>query len=419
MRLAGPELPDRAGRTADGGITGVLLLTVGASVAAVALVQWAAARTGSSWAPGGDLAVYREAAGAVLDGGSPYRVSRAGYGFVYPPFAALVLTPLALLGPTVGFWAWTVLSTLAVSAVVGLLVAHLAPHRSRPGPLAVGTALVLPLSPVAGTLLLGNVNLLLLALVLVDLLRVPHRHRGVLVGIAAGIKLTPLIVVVYLLLTGRRRAGLTALATFLGTVGAGFLFLPGAAATFWGGAGLDGSRTRPPGEEAFGTSVRGAVLNLLPDPAHPVWLPLSALVGVVGLILAVRASRRHEELTGLLVCAVTGLLVSPVTWYTHWVWCVPLLALLVARPPGRGGRLAVGALWLVFALPLPWWIVHVLGGVPLSERAWVRPVELLYTLVGAALLVGAATHLRRTGPARTAAPAARPRPATLDVAGRR
>ncbi|GLY22256.1 glycosyltransferase 87 family protein [Micromonospora sp. NBRC 101691] len=415
MRLPTPKVPGHGGRT-PGGATGVLLLTVGASVTAVVAGQWVATRTGSAWVPGGDLAVYRAAAGAVLDGGSPYEVSLAGYGFAYPPFAALVLTPLAYVDPAVGFWAWTVLSTLAVPAVVWLVVDYVAPHR--PGLLAAGTAIVLPLSPVAGTLLLGNVNLLLLALVLVDLLR-PHRCRGVLVGVAAGIKLTPLIVVGYLLLTGRTRAGVTALVTFLGTVGAGFLLLPHASRTFWGGAGLDGSRTRPPGEEAFGSSVRGAVLNLLPESAHPVWLPLSALVGTAGLAVAVWASRRHEEVTGLLLCAVTGLLVSPVTWYTHWVWCVPLLVLLVARRPRGGGRLTVGGLWLVFALPLPWWVVHVLGLVPLTERAWVRPVELLYTLLGAALLVGAATRLRRTDPAGGGPPAARSRPVPADVTGRR
>ena len=30
---------------------------------------------------------------------------------------------------------------------------------------------------------------------------------------------------------------------------------------------------------------------------------------------------------GLLVVALTGLLVSPISWSHHWVWCVPLLAL--------------------------------------------------------------------------------------------
>ncbi|WP_344141030.1 glycosyltransferase 87 family protein, partial [Polymorphospora rubra] len=320
-------------RTVLAATTGVLVLTVAVTAAAIALVQWVAANTGSAWAPGGDLAVYRDAAGAVLAGESPYEVSRDGYGFVYPPFAVLALLPLAQVGPAVGFWVWTVGSALLVPAVVWLLIGHLAPGGGRRSLvlLALGTLAVLPLSPIAGTLLLGNVNILLLALVLVDLLRIRGRHQGILIGLAAGLKLTPLIFVAYLLLTGRIRAGLTALATFAGTVAIGFLFLPSASATFWGGAFVDGSRTRPPDEEAFGSSLRGAVLNLLPESTHPVWLPASVLAGVAGLAVAVWASRRHEELTGILACAVTGLLVSPVTWYAHWVWCVPLLALIAAR----------------------------------------------------------------------------------------
>lgn len=394
-----------------GGATLVLLAGLGTTVAVVVAGQWFATRTGSAWSPGGDLAVYREAARAVLDGGSPYQVSLHGYGFVYPPFAALALTPLAAVGPTLGYWLWTVLSTLTVPAVVWLLVGHLAPAGRRSTLLAVGTLAALPLSPVAGTLLLGNVNLLLLGLVLVDLLRVRGRWQGVLLGVAAGIKLTPLVFVAYLLLTGRTRAGWTALASFLGTVLVGVLCLPAVSATYWGGAVLDSSRTRPPGEQAYGSSVRGAVLNLLPESAHWLWLPASALAGAAGLAVAVWASRRHEELTGILACAVTGLLVSPVTWYAHWVWCVPVLALLAAgrwHRPGRG-RWTVGGLWLVFALPLPWWIAYRLGWAPGGERAWVRPVELLYTAVAVALLALVAARLRRT---------AGTRPAPAAVAGR-
>ncbi|MEU8263272.1 glycosyltransferase 87 family protein [Micromonospora sp. NPDC048999] len=382
----------------------VLLLSVGTTVAAITVVHWVAARTGSAWSPGGDLAVYREAVAAVRADASPYGVSLGGYGFVYPPFAALILTPLAWLGPAAGFWAWTVLSALAVPIVVWLLVDHLTPtgDRRRPTLLAAGTLAVLPLSPIAGTLLLGNVNTLLLALVLLDLLLIQGWPQGVLVGIAAGIKLTPLIFVGYLLLTGRIRAGVTALVSFLGTVGIGFVFLPAASVTFWGGAVLDSSRTRPPGEEAFGSSVRGTMLNLLSGPGQTAWVPVSVAVGVVGLAVAVWASRRREELTGILVCAVTGLLVSPVTWYAHWVWCVPLLALVAARTWHRPGpaRLLVGGLWLVFALPLPWWVAYVVGWVPVPERDWLMPVELLYTLTGAALLVLAAVWLRRTAPVR-------------------
>ncbi|MFJ8581766.1 glycosyltransferase 87 family protein [Micromonospora sp. NPDC093277] len=394
---------DRTGLARSTASGTVILASVAATVAAILTMQWIAARTGSSWSPGGDLAVYRDAVGAALADDSPYGISRNGYGFVYPPFALLALAPLAWLGPAVGFWGWTVVSTLAVPAVVWLLIDHLTPagDRQRPGLLAAGTLAALPLSPIAATLLLGNVNIFLLALLLADLLLITGRHQGVLVGLAAGIKLTPLLFVGYLLLTRRTRAGLVALLSFVGTVGVGFLLLPAASGTFWGGTFVDASRTRPPGEEVFGTSVRGAVRHLLPGTGPAAWVFASVVVGVVGLAVAAWASRRGEELAGILACAVTGLLVSPVTWYAHWVWCVPLLALLAAHTwhRSRHGRLLVVGLWLVFALPLPWWIAYVVGWAPGPERTWVLPVDLLYTLTGVGLLVLAAAWLCRTGPA--------------------
>jgi alpha-1,2-mannosyltransferase len=88
--------------------------------------------------------------------------------------------------------------------------------------------------------------------------------------------------------------------------------------------------------------------------------------------------------------------VSPVTWYAHWVWCVPVLT-LIAAPAVRGGRRSwalFGGLWLVFALPLPWWTVYRLGAVDVPMRDWVGPTELLYLLAGATLLALTVTRTR-------------------------
>lgn len=393
-------------------IAGSLLLSATIATGVVLAVAWASNHTDVTWHPA-DLSVYRQAAVTILGGGSPYEFAINGYAFVYPPFAALMFAPLGWLGPAIGYWGWTLASLVSLQLVIWLLLGRLGvTDRRRPWLLFTGTLLLLPLSPIAGTLLLGNVNILLLALVLVDLLRVKGKYRGILLGIAAGIKLTPLIFVPYLLLTGRVRAGITALLSFTATVGIGALLLPGPSLAFWGGDLFDSTRTRPPGEEAVGGSIRGAVLALLPEALALVWLPISLAVGVAGIALAVQAARRGEELLGIVVVAVTGLLVSPVTWYTHWVWCVPVLALLAIRRdrdrPGARGALA--GLWLVFTVPLPWWLLAYAGlGWRLSERAWVGPAELLYLLTGATLLVLVAAGLRGTGA---------PRPAPLGARGR-
>lgn len=363
--------------------------------------------------PAGDLLIFREAGLAALRGDSPYEFLVGGYGFVYPPFAALVLGPLGLLSQPVAYWVWTTASVLGLQATLWLLLRRFG--VTEPGRrwrwLAIATLAALPLSPIFGTLLLGNVNIALVLLILVDLLLVRTRHRGVLIGIAAGIKLTPLIFVPYLLLTGRIRAGLTAGAAFLGTVGLGFLILPDASRSFWNGTFLDSSRTRPPDETAFGSSIRGVVTNLLPGTPAAGWLLASAAVGLAGLAIAVWAGRRGDDLLGIVACGVTGLLVSPLTWYTHWTWCVPVLALAAARMPrlrqprgaasgpGGSGRALFVVLWLVFALPLPWYGGYTLGWMDLVTQDSMGVTDLFLLLTGVAFLALTVGWLRGAGPA--------------------
>jgi uncharacterized membrane protein YgcG len=92
----------------------------------------------------------------------------------------------------------------------------------------------------------GQVNLVLMAAVVVDLTRPERRSSGVLVGLAAGVKLTPLVFVVLLLLVGRRGAAGRATLTFLATVAVGFVLAPGAAASYWTPGLLDADRVGPP-----------------------------------------------------------------------------------------------------------------------------------------------------------------------------
>ena len=80
----------------------------------------------------------------------------------------------------------------------------------------------LALEPVWQNLRFGQVNLVLMAAVVVDLTRPERRSSGVLVGLAAGVKLTPLVFVVLLVLVGRRGAAGRATLTFLATVAVGF-----------------------------------------------------------------------------------------------------------------------------------------------------------------------------------------------------
>lgn len=59
------------------------------------------------------------------------------------------------------------------------------------------------------------------------------------------------------------------------------------------------------------------------------WYVAASCTAVAGVAVAVWAHRRGHRLAGVVCCAITGLLVSPISWTHHWVWDVPLLVLLI------------------------------------------------------------------------------------------
>jgi alpha-1,2-mannosyltransferase len=278
-----------------------------------------------------DVKVYRTGGAAALHGLDLY--ADVPPAFTYTPFAALLFVPLSFLPVNgVGF-VMTAISLLCLEGAVWLsLRSSPAPHPGKSAFLLV-SALAVWLDPVSLTLLLGQVNVVLLLLVLADLsLPDSSRWKGVGTGIAAGIKLTPAFFAVYLALTGRLRAAAVAAGTFAATVVAGFVLLPADALRYWGGTFLDSSRVGDP-QNVRSQSLR----SLLVRWAHtthgvdPVWLVLAVAVAAAALVLAVWAHRRGDELLAMCVCATAILLVSPITWQHHWVWMVPTLIWMVRR----------------------------------------------------------------------------------------
>src|SRR5262249_41678982 len=172
-----------------------------------------------------DLQVYRRGGAAVLhDGSRLYQLRFGGLPFTYPPFAAMVFTGLAVVPWKVAVTVLTGASVLALPAALYLVLRLPGPSRmSAAGPawklaLALATA-ALWLEPARATLGYGQVDILLTAAVLYDLsLPDTAQGKGLLIGLAAGLKLTPAIFAVYLLITGRQRAAATAAGVFAGTV---------------------------------------------------------------------------------------------------------------------------------------------------------------------------------------------------------
>ncbi|MFF4834833.1 glycosyltransferase 87 family protein [Streptomyces sp. NPDC001315] len=340
-------------------------------------------------APMADALVYRAEGEAVLHGGDLYgfTVTQWHLPATYPPFAALLFTPAAWL-PVPALKAAFLAGNALLLACLVRLSARLAGRPLRLPALCTATALALWLEPVFQTLLFGQINLAVTCLVLWDLTRPPGtRGKGIALGIAAGIKLTPALFVAYLLLRGRHREAATATTAFAGTLLLGALALPAASADFWTRRLYETDRV---GKAWIvdNQSLKGLAARALGDPAPGAAWALPALaVAAVGLWLAVRAA---EEPHGVLLTAFTALLVSPVSWSHHWVWCVPLIAVLLAE-----GRFRTAALTALLCTARTMWLLPHEGDLDLRLPWWQQPLAAPYPLLGCTLLVGSALFGRR------------------------
>jgi alpha-1,2-mannosyltransferase len=323
----------------------------------------------------GDTVVYRQAGAAALHGESLYGTGwgPTGLPFTYPPFAALLFAGLSPL--PFGVWQALLLLGGLVSVVAAVRAAAVLAGRTDLGVVLVVAGVALWLEPVGSTVFFGQLNLVLLAVVMIDLCRPDSaRWKGLGIGLAAAIKLTPLVFLPYLWFSGRRHAALLGLAAFGATVALGFGIVPGDSATYWGG-GFAHPGDGP--ERLVNQSLNGAWHRLLPDGGGRSgwWLLSVVVIGVAGLVAGVAASRRGQELLGVVIVATVGLLASPVSWTHHWVWLIPALVLIptTAWPVGVRALLGVAAVG-VFG----WWPLRlgVNGGVdgarPLRPSGWLR-----------------------------------------------
>ncbi|RZQ61519.1 glycosyltransferase 87 family protein [Amycolatopsis suaedae] len=337
-----------------------------------------------------DLQVYRFGVAALFSGADLYgelAATTAGIWlpFIYPPFAALVLAPLAALP-------WPVAAALVTLASVAALAltCHVVARRLWPaapaGPLAAAVPVALLCEPVRSTLGFGQVNLWLMAMVVADCLLPRTRWpRGLLVGLAVAIKITPAAFLLFFLLRKDFRAVATAAATVAATVLAGVLAAPEASARYWFGelftaSGLSGS--------PFVTNqgIPGALARLDLPPAAHLAVTLVLAAGVAWA--AVTAMRRLDPPEALLVNATAALVLSPISWSHHWVWVVPAALVLITR---RSRWVAAAP---VFVLPPQSW----LPSAEHRELAWAPWQHLAgnaYLLTGLAALAGAAWLGRR------------------------
>jgi alpha-1,2-mannosyltransferase len=347
-----------------------------------------------------DLDVYRLGVRAWAQGADLYgRLPATAYGhmpFVYPPFSVLVLGPLAVLSRPNAIILTLVGSLAALGVVLYLTVRRVWAACGRRGAL-LATSAVLPtallLEPVTETLWFGQINIVLMALVVIDCLavRLPW-PRGIPIGIAAAIKLTPAVFLLYFLLRKDFRAAIWMTATALALTTFGFVVSWSDSVRFWFGS--SGGARSISATPYYTNQTIDAVLSRwgVPHPAQTVlWLLGSALL--VGFAAAGirRASRMGDTALAVMVTACLGLLISPTSWDNHWVYVAPALVVLAGQAWRRRDTLA-GLGWAATCLVVAgvFWSApfQTLGGTrELDWTAWQQVPGNSFVLVGITLLV--------------------------------
>lgn len=303
---------------------------------------------------GVDSTVYRAGALAVAHGVplyGPLPADPRGLPFTYPPAAAVLFLPLASLPPQLVWGLFAVASILAIGLLVRTTVAHAAP-RFAPytGALVLGAVAV---EPVWSTISFGQINLVLAALVVADVVLLRgSRGCGVLVGIAAAVKLTPLVFVLHLLLTGRRADALRAAGTFAAANVLTLLVLPAATIRFWSGQLLVGDDATT--NAWIGNQSLNGIAHHFLGAASWVFGVVVAAALLAGIAVAVLLRRMRERpFAALVVTALYGTAISPIAWTHHWVWVLPALIVAAHSSPHRR---AVALLAAFFAAHVVFWL---------------------------------------------------------------
>jgi alpha-1,2-mannosyltransferase len=320
-----------------------------------------------------DFEVYFYGGSRVLETGetgvNELYAPRDGLPFTYPPFAALLFAALATLGLSMGSLVFITTALLGAAVVSAWLARHyfglgrwrdaFADWRFRAVTLA-GTAAILLLGPWRDTFDFGQINIILMGLVLADFalhgksrageLRWP---AGLLIGIAAGIKLTPLAFGLYFLVRRDFKALGWMAAGFFGSIAAAWALLPTASGTFWTKILPDTGRIGGPAY-VDNLSVKGLLLHLgLPDSGltSMVWLALALALAAVAALVIKWAVEADENFVAVSATAVLMLLISPVSWSHHWVWmavALPCMAFAMHRVPSRDGKMRLAG-WIIVA----------------------------------------------------------------------
>ncbi|MBS9374509.1 glycosyltransferase 87 family protein [Rhodococcus sp. B50] len=347
-----------------------------------------------------DFLVYRMGARVLLDGDDIYGqmppvTDDFALPFTYPPLSAMLFAPLALIPVTLGKIVFTLVSVAALVVTLRVVLDRLRPDFEARTAWIVTTVAVagaLVLEPVRETISFGQINLVLMALVALDVLaKNPKWPRGLLIGLAAAVKLTPIAFLLLFLLRRDRRTSATILASTLGFTALAFAVMPTTSAKYWMDTLPDTGRI---GASYFATnqSFKAVVSRFGPPElvGSVLWLIAVAVMLLVAVVAIRRALEQGDLMLALFANATAVLLASPVSWSHHWVWIAPALLTLSlaawrATDPQKLAAIAAGVA-LVFAIG-PHHLFPTGGDLELEWAAWQHLFGTLYVTVGFGFLL--------------------------------
>ena len=302
-----------------------------------------------------DMKIYHGAVVWWASGNDLYAfiAPRTTLGFTYPPFAGLVMAPMAVMPMAVAGWL-NIIASLAALAVV--LAALLRPIVDRLGvslwfSVGIAVPLAAALEPVRETLGYGQVNLLLFGLIMADLVALRWRGRrdplqsaidgplrrfffsgawaSIGISLATSIKLTPALFICYLLLTRQWRAAMTAIGTAVGVTLGAFAVAGRESMAYFTGVLWETERVGA-ADMTPNQSLAGLLARLYDSIETPglLWFSFAMLLLALGLSRASSAHSDGDELTAFTLVGLTTNVISPISWSHHLVWVIPAILVL-------------------------------------------------------------------------------------------
>jgi alpha-1,2-mannosyltransferase len=376
-------------------------------VAATALVAvWAVRAFGRQYGFF-DLRIYHGAVVWWAEGGDLYQFTapQTTLGFTYPPFAALAMLPMVAFSASTAGWINALAGITALAMVLFAIVGPITDRYGWPRWFAVGIAVPLAgaTEPVRETIGFGQVNLILLALIIADLVALRWRGNaavspsddtgrgehtpitwlrdawfsgafaGVGVGLATAVKLTPGLFILYFLVTRQWRTAFTAISTAVGATAFAWIFTGRESATYFSSVIWDTTRVGAV-DATPNQSLAGLLARAYDSPVTPglMWLAFAVLLLAVGMQRAKTAHAEGDELAAFTLVGLTANVICPISWTHHMVFLVPALVILVdsairrrravrgfniGRFPALAGlRHATAAVGLYLLIVVsPWW----------------------------------------------------------------